>query len=358
MLVLGITTGGAAHGLARVAQMVIYPKGARSVSEATLMKVLALSSARREPDISCVYEELGRFVDLDLKLLSKDEQRNLKQFFRGLDLAKYDRVLIDLHFKTSPSRLTSFARFQGYCYMKRTPVRTIWIAPLEGRFSRFYRSLPNARMIVTGAGTAEKLKAEGFNANFIPKGYDPRMVRSEVVERDIELGFIGRTASAAYAGRKALLDQLVEHEPVQLLRTEPGRPYWEMLNRIKFFISADVGLGEYMAKNFEAMASGCVLFAWRQGIEERAIGLRDGIDLVLYSDVEELRTRLADLRSDSKQALSISESGRRFVKEHLSHVRLARHMFAVINEPWPSFQPPSLWRMLRERLSSNVSRFR
>lgn len=329
------------------------------MSEATLMKVLALSSARREPDISCVYEELGRFVDLDLKLLSKDEQRNLKQFFRGLDLAKYDRVLIGLHFKNIAKQAHVLRQIPGLLLYEEDACQNyLENSRWRGQFSRFYRSLPNARMIVTGAGTAEKLKAEGFNADFIPKGYDPRMVRSEVVERDIELGFIGRTASAAYAGRKALLDQLVELEPVQLLRTEPGRPYWEMLNRIKFFISADVGLGEYMAKNFEAMASGCVLFAWRQGIEERAIGLRDGIDLVLYSDVEELRTRLADLRSDSKHALSISESGRRFVKEHLSHVRLARHMFAVINEPWPSFQPPSLWRMLRERLSSNVSRFR
>lgn len=339
--------------------MVIYPQGARSVSDTTLMKVLALSSARREPDISCVYEELGRSVDLDLKLLSKSDQRNLKQFFCGLDLARYDRVLIDLHFKNIANQAHVLRRIPGLLIYEEDACQNyLDNSRWKGRFSRFYRSLPNARVIVTGAGVAERLRAEGFSVYFIPKGYDPRMVCSEAVERDVELGFIGRTASAAYAGRKALLDQLVELEPLQLLRTEPGRPYWGMLNRIKFFISADVGLGEYMAKNFEAMASGCVLFAWRQGIEESAIGLRDGIDLVLYSDIEELRARLAALRNDPRQAISISYSGRRFVEEHLSHVRLARHMSDVINEPWPSFQPPSFWSMLRERLSPNVSRFR
>lgn len=316
------------------------------------MKVLALSSAGREPDFSCVYEHLGGQVDLDLRVLDKDAQRNLRCSLSSVDLSSYDRVLVDLHFKNIHRQTRYLSRLSGLLIYEEDACQNyLENSRWRGRFSRFYRALPNARIVVTGASVAERLRGEGFKVHFIPKGYDPRVIFLEEVDRDIELGFIGRTASAAYQDRKQLLDRLAIEDSLQLLRTAPGEPYRKMLNRIRYFVSADVGLGEYMAKNFEAMACGCVLLAWRQGSEEPAIGLKDGIHLLLYSGVDELRGHLARLRDDSSLARTIADGGRRFVDQHLSHPRLAERLINVLEEPWPSPVPISAWQAFWSRIN-------
>ncbi|MBD7978628.1 glycosyltransferase family 1 protein [Pseudomonadaceae bacterium Sa2CUA2] len=316
------------------------------------MKVLALSSVGREPDFSCVYEYLGERVDLDLRILNKSAQRDLSCTLRAVDLSLYDRILVDLHFKNIYRQTRFLSRLVGLLIYEEDACQNYLEASRwRSRFSSFYRKLPNARIVVTGATVAERLREEGFKTHFIPKGYDPQMIFLEEVERDIELGFIGRTASTAYRNRKRLLDQLVAEDSLQLLRTPPGKPYREMLNRIRYFISADVGLGEYMAKNFEAMACGCVLLAWRQGSEEAAIGLQEGVHLLLYSDLDELRRHFAELRGDPVRAEAIAEQGRRFVEAHMSHVRLAERLLEVLLLPWPEAGRLSIWRALRARLN-------
>ncbi|MFC5696833.1 glycosyltransferase [Pseudomonas sp. GCM10022186] len=320
------------------------------MAELKPMKVLALSSAGREPDLSCVYEQLGQVVELELRILDKEQQRNLRRYLAGVDLRRYDRLLLDLHFKNIHRQAAFLRGVPGLLIYEEDACQNyLDNSRWRGRFSRFYRALPNARVVVTGASVAERLRQEGFNVHFVPKGYDPRTIYFEAAERDIELGFIGRTASAAYAGRKQLLDRLAAEEPLQVLRTAPGDPYREMLNRIRYFVSADVGLGEYMAKNFEAMACGCVLLAWRQGSEEPAIGLEDGTHLLLYSSIDELRAHLARLRDEPAQASAIAERGRRFVEERLAHTRLAERLVEVLEQPWPSAPAPSAWRALWSR---------
>lgn len=320
------------------------------MAEARPLTVLVLSSAGREPDLSCVYERLGQLVSLELRILDKKEQRSLRGYLRGIDLNRYDRVLLDLQFKYIQRQAAFLQRIPGLLiyeedacqnYLKKSR----WC----GRFSRFYRAVPNARVVVTGASVAERLYGEGFNVHFIPKGYDPRTIFYEPSTRDIELGFVGRTASVAYTGRKELLDRLVAQEPLQVLRTAPGKPYRETLNRIRYFISADIGFGEYMAKNFEAMACGCVLLAWRQGMEEQAMGLQAGVHLLLYSNIDELRGHLATLRCDPARAAKIADQGRRFVEEHMTHAHLAERLFEVLLQPWPKARKPSAWRALCSR---------
>ncbi len=316
------------------------------------MKVLALSSAGREPDFSCVYEHLKGRVDVDLMIFDKVAQRDLRRSLSSIDLSSYDRVLVDLHFKNIHRQTRFLSRLSGLLIYEEDACQNyLESSRWRGHFSRFYRKLPNARVVVTGASVAERLKAEGFRVHFIPKGYDPRLIFVEEVERDIQLGFIGRTASAAYQSRKRLLDRLAEEDSLQLLRTAPGEPYRKMLNRIRYFVSADVGLGEYMAKNFEAMACGCVLLAWRQGSEEPAIGLEDGVHLLLYSDADELRGHLARLREDSTLERAIAEEGRRFVEQHLSHRQLAERLIKVMEEPWPSIEPISAWEAFWSRIN-------
>ncbi|QLF94153.1 glycosyltransferase family 1 protein [Pseudomonas sp. ABC1] len=300
------------------------------------MKLLVLGSAERQPDFSYVYESLGKQFDLDLVLLDKLKQKNLYKSIGHIDFSIYDRVLFDLNFKHICRQTRFLRRLSGVLIYEEDACQNyLGSSRWCGRFSRFYKALPHVRIVVTGHHVAERLSTEGFNVHFIPKGYDPRTIFPDGFGRDIELGFIGRIASSAYAERKKLLETLAAEDSLQLLRTLPGEPYRKMLSRIRYFISADIGFNEYMAKNFEAMACGCVLLAWRQGREEAAIGLEDGRHLLLYSSLIELREQLARLRNDSELELRLATEGRRFVSENLSHEHLAKRLAGLLQEPWP-----------------------
>ena len=309
------------------------------------MRVLVLTAEARVPDLSAVYQSLPRYLDIDLHVLGKAQQRQLRRYLAGLDLQSYQRILLDLPFKHMVAQATLLARLPGLLIYEEDACQNyLATSKWRGAFSRFYRQLPAARLVVTGASVAERLRSEGFDALFMAKGYNPHLLFNEQQVRDIELGFIGRTASRDYAGRKALLDSLAALEPLQLLRTEPGAEYRHMLNRIRYFVSADVGLGEYMAKNFEAMACGCVLLAWRQGSEEEAIGLQHDEHLLLYSSLDELREHLARLRREPQLAERLARAGQAFVASQLSHEQLAVRLAAVLQEPWPSLPVASRWQ--------------
>src|SRR5690606_17531483 len=305
------------------------------------MKVLALTSRDRSPDLTSLYEQLELYVDLDIRVLNKSAQRNLRTSLKGVRWDLYERVLIDLNFKHIFKQTSYLSGLKGLLVYEEDACQNyISYSRWCGRFSKFYRALPNAKIVVTGASVARRLRGEGFAAIFIPKGYDPKLLFDEKQERDIELGFIGRTASSAYAGRKAFLDNLAVCESLQLLRTDPGSAYRGTLNRIRYFVSADVGLDEYMAKNFEAMACGCVLLAWRQSEEEGALGLKDGEHLLLYSSLEELRGHLKWLRCNPAEAERLAASGKKFVVERLTFSHLAQQLAAELRQPWPSVDVP------------------
>jgi len=312
------------------------------------MRVLILTAASRLPDISAVFEGLARYVEADVRMLDKDQQRNLSAYLRNVVLDSYDRVLLDIPFKHMYRQVSLLARLHGLLIYEEDACQNYLAASKwHGAFSRFYKRLPGARIVVTGASVARRLGREGFDVAFIPKGYDPHTLFDEQQDRDIELGFIGRTASKAYQGRKTLLDSLSACEPLQLLRVEPGAEYRHMLNRIRYFVSADVGLSEYMAKNFEAMACGCLLLAWRQGEEEQAIGLEEGRHLLLYSSLDELRRHLTALRADPYLAIRIAQCGREFVAQNCSHDSLAMRLAKELEREWPRFTPPRRWGWLR-----------
>lgn len=312
------------------------------------MKVLVLTSKYRVPSLSVVFEHLSLQLDTDVRALDKVEQLNLRRYLKSFDLSVYQRILLDLPFKYMVAQAGLLARLPGLLVYEEDACQNyLATSKWRGAFSQFYRRLPAARVVITGASVARQLRDEGFDITFMPKGYDPRMLFDEQGPRDIELGFIGRTASRDYAGRKQLLDQLTAFEPLQLLRTEPGDEYRHTLNRIRYFVSADVGLGEYMAKNFEAMACGCVLLAWRQGEEEPAIGLEDGRHLLLYSSLKELREHLSRLRAEPVLVERLAAEGKAFVAGRLSHVQLAERLANLLREPWPVMPALSRWSGLR-----------
>src|SRR5690606_7460371 len=75
----------------------------------------------------------------------------------------------------------------------------------QGEFSRHYRELPWARVICSGYQVSRRLRAEGVDAVFVPKGYDQQLLRNLGSRRDIELGFVGSLGRDVYSRRRAFL---------------------------------------------------------------------------------------------------------------------------------------------------------
>jgi spore maturation protein CgeB len=136
---------------------------------------------------------------------------------------------------------------------------------------------------------------------------------------------------------------------MEIVRTKSGQDYVDKLNSIRFFISADIGMGEYMIKNFEAMAAGCVLFAWRQGSgEEAALGFRDMENIVLYSSMEECREKLTQLRVDPALADRIALAGQTLVEQQYSFEALGKKAADALRLPLRQREdfPLTVWQRL------------
>jgi hypothetical protein len=261
------------------------------------MKVLFLVQKEQRAILDRLYEGVAASCDCDLRWLTSDDQRHLRRYFRQhVDVTKYDRIVFFLRFKQE-IRQASFIRTVPHLVILEHDAYQNYIpCKYTGKFSAHYRKLPWVRVISSGFMVSERLRQEGFDAVFVPKGYDQTLLSDQGRERDIELAFVGSTNSVAYSGRKALLDELGQVEKLVVTR---------------FFVSADVGMGEYMIKNFEAMACGCVLFAYDQGeAENQALGLQDMHNVVFYSDIPQLQKKLAVLRDDPMLAQRIAVNGR------------------------------------------------
>lgn len=302
------------------------------------MKVLVLSCADKALDNSAMWYALGECVDVGLRFLEKNQQKNLRAYFRTVDTEKYDRIVLDLMFKNIYKQfrflrtLPNLVVYEEDAYLDYMP-GSKWL----GFFSRFYRNLPNVRVINTGAWVAEVLAKQGVDANFAPKGFDAKRLFNRELHRDIFLGFVGRLSSSAYAQRYQLLTQLAGIEPVQLLRTKAPEDYPELLNRIQCFVSADIGLQEYMAKNFEAMACGCLLLAKRQGRgEEEALGLINGLNVLLYDDLAALASHIAWARENPDEAAKIAMAGCEHVLANNEYSVLSRKVLTILEKPFES----------------------
>lgn len=276
------------------------------------MKVLFLVQKEQRAILDRLYEGVAENCECDLRWLSSDEQRNLRRYFRQhVDVTQYDRIVFFLRFKQEIRQAGFIRTVPNLVILEHDAYQNYIPCKYTGKFSAHYRKLPWVRVISSGFVVSERLREEGFDAVFVPKGYDQTLLSDQGRERDIELAFVGSTNSVAYSGRKALLDELAQVEPLIVTRTKSGDEYCATLNRIRFFVSADVGMGEFMIKNFEAMACGCALFAYDQGeAENRALGLQDMHNVVFYSDIAQLRKKLAILRNDPEWAARIAVNGR------------------------------------------------
>lgn len=296
------------------------------------MKVLFLVQKEQRAILDRLYDGVAANCDCDLRWLSDDEQADLRGYFRrNVDVSRYDRILFFLRFKKEMRQLAFIRSVPNLVILEHDAYQNYIPCKYTGKFSAHYRRLPWARVISSGFMVSERLRSEGTDAVFVPKGYDQTLLHDQGRQRDIELAFIGSTGSVAYSGRKALLEQLAREENLLVTRTSSGADYVDTLNRIRFFVSADVGMGEYMIKNFEAMACGCVLLAYDQGeAENRAIGFVDMQNVVLYRGLDDFREKLRFLRENLMHAESIAVVGRDFVQARYGFDRIGKRIVEVM----------------------------
>lgn len=299
------------------------------------MKVLFLVQDEQKIILDALYDAVRENCECDFRRLSSKQQADLAGYFaREVEVEKYDRILFFLRFKKELQQIDFIRSVPNLVTLEHDACQNYAPGKYRGRFSYYYRNIPWIRVICSGYGLAERLRREGIDAVCVPKGYDQTLLVDQQRERDIELGFIGSLGAEAYAGRKAMLEELIRHENLQIMKTAPGAEYRDCLNRIRFFVSADVGLDEYMIKNFEVMACGCVLLTYDQGeFENRALGFVDMRNVVLYRDVAELRVKLASLRADPQLASSIARAGRELAQERYSFAELGRQIVDALRPP-------------------------
>jgi glycosyltransferase involved in cell wall biosynthesis len=316
-----------------------------------MMKILLLVHKERLTILDRLYESIAARTDCDMRRLSREEQANLRRYFRdNVDVDRYERiVLFDLRFKRLVRQPLFIRSIPNLVTIEFDVWQNYYQTECQNEFSAHFRRLPAIRVLSSGFQVTKKLLAEGVDAIFIPKGCYQDLLHNMGGARDIELAFIGTIKSDGYQGRRAILEAIKVHEPaLQVLLTKPGNDYCETLNRIRFFISPDMDMGEYMIKNFEAMACGCVLCAYDQGEEEnRALGFVDMENLVLFQSVDELREKLQCLRADPARADRIAAAGQALVEREYFYERIAERIVHALRPPLRANPVPGSLERLR-----------
>lgn len=184
------------------------------------MKVLLLVQKEQRVILDRLYEGIAAHVDCDLRWLSDEEQADLRRYFRDkVELSRYTRIVFFLRFKKEIRQVSFIRTVPNLVILEHDAWQNYFPCKYQGKFSAHYRKLPAARVLCSGFKVAERLKAEGADAVFVPKGYDQTLLRNLGSPRDIELGFVGSTKSGIYSERKAMLEDIARREPLQIVRT-------------------------------------------------------------------------------------------------------------------------------------------
>ena len=303
-----------------------------------------------------LYEIVQRHCDECIVYrLSKQQQMNLGPFLASVEYQNFDRVVIFSRVKRLTRQLRVLKCIRGLVFLEHDAYQNYMPASKYRHvYSRLYSRLPSCRALVSGAVLARQMQAENIDAVFVSKGYDEQMLRNTGIERDIPIGFLGSLKSTEYSQRKALLESLSKRTGMLVTRTKSGAEYLETLNRIKIFVSADIGMNEFMIKNFEAMACGCVLLAWSQGEEDELLGFEDMHNTVFYRSEDEAVEKIKLLQSDPLLAQRIARNGQEFAQSRYSFARVGQTLATEIQREMREWTPPSaftrLWVNLRYRM--------
>lgn len=300
--------------------------------------------------LDSLYRGIGDHCALDLRRLSSKQQDNLARYFsEHVELERYHRVILFLRFKKEIRQLAFICSLPNLVILEHDAWQNFYSASkYQGKFSRHYSAIPWARVLVSGATLAEKLRQQGYDANFVPKGYDQTLLVNNHQSRDITLGFVGNTEHDTYKERKQFLTLARTQLGLQSMRTNSGEDYLQALNKIRYFLSADIGFGENMVKNFEAMACGCLLIAFDQGeIENQTLGFIDMKNVVLYRDINSLTEKLRTLQQDSELSDRVADAGQLLAEQYYQFSVVGEQVVKAITPELRSHQITSLWKKLQ-----------
>lgn len=312
------------------------------------MKVMLLVMDEQRVILDRLYEIVQQNCDdCVIYRLSKKQQMNLGPFLASVNYQTFDRVVIFSRVKRLAPQLRVLKCIPGLIFLEHDAYQNYMPESKYQRvYSRLYSRLPSCRALVSGAVVARRMQAEDIDAVFVSKGYDEQMLHNTQSVRDIPAGFLGSLKSTEYSQRKALLEALARRTGMLVTRTKSGTEYLEMLNRIKIFVSADIGMNEFMIKNFEAMACGCVLLAWSQGEEDELLGFEDMHNTVFYRSEDEAVEKLKLLQADPQLTARIASNGQAFAESRYSFSRVGRELANEIQREMRPWQPPSAFTRL------------
>lgn len=298
-----------------------------------MLKVLFLVQAQQRAILDRLYDGIASACQCDVRRLNKAQQKNLRSYLKNIDIGNYDFILLMTRVKYAMRQTHFLKKIPNLAFLEHDAWQNYVQTKYKGKFSIFYRALPNCTVISSGFEVSQKLRSEGINCHFVPKGYDQSNLSNLGLARDIECAFVGSTNHSTYDLRSAFLSELADEGHILITRTASGDDYLKTLNRIRFFVSADIGFGEYMLKNFEAMACGCLLFAYNQGeSENQALGFQDMKNIVLYDNKEQLLEKMNLLSQQPEHAESISRAGQKLVESRYCFKFLGCRVVEVLNQ--------------------------
>ncbi|MVV48432.1 glycosyltransferase family 1 protein [Pseudomonas sp. PB120] len=319
------------------------------------MKLLIVSRQQRARSFDTLFAGLcAQFSDVEIHKLEKAEVHNIKSYLARVDLTQYDRVLFDIPLRRIGPACKALRSIQGLIFYEEDACQELVAeSKYTEQFSKDFALLSNARIVVTSYFIRDYLIAKGIDAYCIPKAFDDSTLKNLDTPRDIALAFIGRTKSQVYNERRSLLESMAKRFAMQTLRTETPQEYLNLLNRIAVFISADIGFNEYMAKNFEAMACGCLLLAKRQPSEDQALGLIDMHNVVHYDTLEEAADKYQQLQNDPALLEQIARNGLDLVNSRHALSLRVPDFVAVIKLPAKAVEvaPRGVFERLMHRLT-------
>lgn len=298
--------------------------------------LVVLSTAVRRPAIDRLFLGVDDVFSVSLVKLKSSELISFSRLRTLYQLDTYDCVVVDLPHKYLRHEVSGLNDFNKHIFLYEEDACQNYMpdSRWHGDFSRFYRKLTNVGVIATGSHVTQQLKAEGIPAFFLPKGFDETIIFNVDRERRVDLGFIGTYGSSTYHQRYKMLRHMELFARLNIFRTEPGGDYCRKLNKIKTFFSADCGIGEYMAKNFEAMAAGCLLLAYEQGDgEESALGLESGVNALLYKTKKQAEELARWAVENPVESSRIAAAGMEHAVSHHSYSALSKKLSAILDRP-------------------------
>lgn len=297
------------------------------------MHILALTRAERKHKKSRDMADIPQGITVDTLTLSKEQQLNLKQTLKQIDLTKYDRIVLSLKFHYIKNQGAYLSTLKGLCIIDEDSWFNFQANKHFTEFEYFYHQIPDARFLLTGWYVRDKFIEQGLDAVYVSKSYDEQALRNLKTVRDISYGFVGTTIGPIYKKRRQYLKGFRQQLSIHIGQTQSMEEYLQLLNRIQYFISADIGFNEYMIKNFEAMACGCVLVAYRTGGEEEHLGLKDMENVVLYSTVEEAVQKIRKIEATAGLAEKIAQAGQALVQTRFTDYKRNQQLYAEIIKP-------------------------